>query len=118
MMRDLLRPVLSDHPEALLLTGAFEATLHFREATLTLSRREAFLTLSGPDEQGRALRIRYCLDRNWLPLMHSLESDESCCDEDDLWEQSDLAYVLEADCAWAAWLKQQLPVKVEVVHGR
>jgi hypothetical protein len=116
-MRELLRALLEAHPEALKHTGSFEAVIRFQRADLALSRHGDRLTISGPDQNAQALSIRYCLDRNWLPLTHCLAGDESQCDEDDLWEQSDLAYVLAADRDWAAWLRSQLPARVEVISG-
>ncbi|MGE4295528.1 MAG: hypothetical protein AB7E49_07500 [Campylobacterales bacterium] len=106
MMRDLIRESLREAG----LWGQFEeasrfdATLTFGAVELSLSKTGTHVTLSGESPEG-PITVRYCLHRNWLPLSFCLGVDTVACDQEDLWERSDLGYVLGNDAQWEKHLR-------------
>ena len=116
MMRDLIHRILKEanQLENYKTGERFEAIFSFGDRQLRLLRQADQVLLEGQDRAGENLVIRYCIDRNWLPL-HTTQSHQECaCDEDDLWEQGDLAFVLALDRAWSEYLGTLGDAKVEV----
>lgn len=105
MMRDLIREGLKSAGllSAFEQSGTFEAALHFGTVKVLLAKTGTQVTLSGESPEG-PISVRYCVDRNWLPLSFCLGADAIACDQDDLWERSELSYVLGNDAAWAKHL--------------
>lgn len=106
MMRDLIREALESSGlwADLEASSRFEAELNFGAVAVLLSKTGTHLTLSGESPEG-PVSVRYCLHRNWLPLSFCLGVDALACDQEDLWERSELAYVLGNDAAWEKHLR-------------
>lgn len=106
MMRDLITKALDSSGllSAFQTKPSFEATLVFGASEIQLIKSGTTVTISGESPEG-PMSIRFCLDRNWLPLYFCLGESVSACDQDDLWERSDLAFVLGNDSAWEKHLE-------------
>lgn len=98
----MLRDLLIDALESSGLIGAFrskptfEAELLFSTTCVELKKDGDTVTVSAEGTEGPTT-IKFCLDRNWLPLHFCVGESDAACDGDDLWERSDLIWVLEQD---------------------
>lgn len=100
-MRDLIVDALekSNLLGAFKTKPSFKAELFFGATAIELEKKLTTVTISGESPEG-PMSIKFCLDRNWLPLYFCLGESVAACDSDDLWERSDLAYVLGNDEQW------------------